>query len=132
MTSLANKTALVTGASRGMGRATARVLANAGAHVIVHYGNARAEAESLLKDIRAGGGRADAVQADLGSLDAVADLVEKTKAIVGGRLDVLVANAGISGAAAIADQKSADFDRLYAVNVRAPYFLVQGLLPLFG
>ncbi|MBR1216537.1 glucose 1-dehydrogenase [Bradyrhizobium sp. U87765 SZCCT0131] len=132
MTSLANKTALVTGASRGMGRATARVLANAGAHVIVHYGNARAEAESLLKDIRAGGGRADAVQADLGSLDAVADLVQKTKAIVGGRLDVLVANAGISGAAAIADQKPADFDRLYAVNVRAPYFLVQGLLPLFG
>jgi NAD(P)-dependent dehydrogenase (short-subunit alcohol dehydrogenase family) len=132
MTNLANKTALVTGASRGMGRATARALATAGAHVIVHYGNAQAEAESLLKEIRAGGGRADAVRADLGSLDAVADLVEKTKAIVGSRLDVLVANAGISGAAAIADQKPADFDRLYAVNVRAPYFIVQGLLPLFG
>ncbi len=132
MTDLSNKTALVTGASRGMGRATARKLAAAGAHVIVHYGNARAEADSLLQEIRAAGGKADAVQADLGSLDAVADLVAKTKAIVGDRLDILVANAGISGAAAIADQKPDEFDRLYAVNVRAPYFLVQGLLPLFG
>jgi 3-oxoacyl-[acyl-carrier protein] reductase len=132
MTDLSNKTALVTGASRGMGRATARVLAKAGAHVIVHYGNAKAEADSLLAEIRADGGKADVVQAELASLDAVADLVAKTKAIVGNRLDILVANAGISGAAPIADQKPEDFDRLYAVNVRAPYFIVQGLLPLLG
>jgi 3-oxoacyl-[acyl-carrier protein] reductase len=132
MTKLTNKIALVTGASRGMGRATARALAAEGAHVIVHYGSAKAEADSLLAEIRNSGGKANAIQADLGSLEAVADLVAKTKAIVGDRLDILVANAGISGAAAIADQKPADFDRLYAVNVRAPYFIVQGLLPLFG
>lgn len=132
MTKLINKTALVTGASRGMGRATARALAAEGAHVIVHYGSAKAEADSLLAEIRSSGGKADAIQADLTSLDAVSDLVTKTKAIVGDRLDILVANAGISGAAAIADQKPADFDRYYAVNVRAPYFIVQGLLPLLG
>jgi 3-oxoacyl-[acyl-carrier protein] reductase len=132
MTKLTNKTALVTGASRGMGRATARTLAAEGAHVIVHYGSAKAEADSLLAEIRSSGGKADAIQADLASLDAVADLVTKTKSIVGDRLDILVANAGISGAAAIADQKPADFDRYYAVNVRAPYFIVQGLLPLLG
>jgi predicted SnoaL-like aldol condensation-catalyzing enzyme len=64
MGSLDNKTALVTGASRGIGRATAQALADAGAHVVVHYGRAAAEAQTLVNSIRAAKGRADAVQAD--------------------------------------------------------------------
>ena len=63
MASLANKTALVTGASRGIGRATAEALARAGAHLIVHYGRAAAEADTLVAGIRAAGGRADAASA---------------------------------------------------------------------
>jgi NAD(P)-dependent dehydrogenase (short-subunit alcohol dehydrogenase family) len=61
MTTLENKTALVTGASRGIGRATALALAEAGAHVLVHYGRSRQEAESLLVEIRRKGGNANAI-----------------------------------------------------------------------
>src|SRR5215475_8065158 len=69
MTSLANKTALVTGASRGMGRATALALAAGGARVIVHYGRNADEARAVVDQIRAAGGRADAVAADLAAPD---------------------------------------------------------------
>ena len=65
MAALQDKTALVTGASRGIGRATASALAEAGAHVLVHYGRSAQEAESLVASIRAKGGRADAIKADL-------------------------------------------------------------------
>jgi NAD(P)-dependent dehydrogenase (short-subunit alcohol dehydrogenase family) len=133
MTTLTNKNALVTGASRGLGRAMAKLLAARGAHVIVHYGSAKAEADSLLAEIRASGGKADAVQADLTTQEGAASLVKATKAIVGSRLDILVANAGISGGqASIANQTVENFDKLYAVNQRAPYLIVQGLLPLLG
>ena len=64
MASLTNKTALVTGASRGIGRATASALADAGAHVLVHYGHSAQDAESIVADIRSKGGRAQAIQAD--------------------------------------------------------------------
>ena len=69
MTSLTNKTALVTGGSRGMGRATALALAAAGARVIVHYGRNADEAKSVVGQIRAAGGRADAIAADLAAAD---------------------------------------------------------------
>jgi len=132
MTALQGKTALVTGASRGIGRATASALADAGAHVLVHYGRSAQDAESLVAGIRAKGGRADAIQADLGTPSAAALLAEQVRSIVGGRLDVLVLNAGISKAARIADYTVADFDNLFATNVRSPFFLVQQLLPVLG
>jgi NAD(P)-dependent dehydrogenase (short-subunit alcohol dehydrogenase family) len=132
MTDLSGKTALVTGASRGIGRASARALARAGAHVIVHYGRAAAEAEDLVAEIRAAGGTADAVAADLATPDGAHLLAGKVRGIVGGRLDILVANAGVSKAATIEDTTVEDFDTLFAVNVRAPYFLVQQLLPVLG
>jgi 3-oxoacyl-[acyl-carrier protein] reductase len=132
MTTLENKTALVTGASRGIGRATAIALAKAGAHVLVHYGRSRQEAESLVVEIRRKGGNADAVSADLGTPEGAALLAKQVRALVGDRLDVLVLNAGISKSVRIADYTVEDFDSLFATNVRGPFFLVQQLLPVLG
>jgi 3-oxoacyl-[acyl-carrier protein] reductase len=132
MTTLLNKTALVTGASRGIGHATAAALAKAGSHVLVHYGRSRQEAESLVVEIRRKGGNADAISADLGTPEGAALLARKVRSIVGNRLDVLVLNAGISKAARIADHTVEDFDSLFATNVRGPFFLVQQLLPVLG
>jgi 3-oxoacyl-[acyl-carrier protein] reductase len=132
MTTLQNKTALVTGASRGIGRATAAALAEAGAHVLVHYGRSAMEAESLVAEIQAKGGRANAISADLGTPDGASLLANKLRSIIGDRLDVLVLNAGISKSARIADYTVEDFDSLFATNVRGPFFLVQQLLPILG
>ena len=132
MTTLQNRTALVTGASRGIGRATATALAEAGAHVLVHYGRSAQEAESLVSEIQNKGGRANAISADLGIPDGAALLAKQVRSIVGDRLDVLVLNAGISKAARIADYKVEDFDKLFVTNVRSPFFLVQQLLPILG
>jgi len=132
MATLQNKIALVTGASRGIGRATALALAEAGARVLVHYGRSAQEAESLVAAILAKGGRAEAISADLGVADGAARLAEQVRSIVGERLDVLVLNAGISKAARIGDYKAEDLDLLFATNVRGPFLLVQELLPLLG
>ena len=132
MLQLENKTALVTGASRGIGRATALALARAGAHVLVHYGRSRPEAESLVVEIRRKGGNADPISADLGTPDGASLLAKQVRSIVGDRLDVVVLNAGISKAARIADYTVEDFDSLFATNVRGPFFLVQQLLPVLG
>jgi 3-oxoacyl-[acyl-carrier protein] reductase len=132
MASLQNKTALVTGASRGIGRATASALAQAGAHVLVHYGRSAQEAQSLVENIHSRGGRADAISADLGTPEGATVLAKEARSIVGDRLDVLVLNAGISKAARIADYTVEDFDNLFATNVRSPFFLVQQLLPIMG
>jgi 3-oxoacyl-[acyl-carrier protein] reductase len=132
MTTLHNKTALVTGASRGIGRATAAALATAGAHVLVHYSRSVREAKSLVSEIQAKGGRANALSVDLSAPGAAEVLVKEVRSIVGDRLDVLVLNAGISKAARIADYTVEDFDNLFAINVRSPFFLVQQLLPVLG
>jgi len=132
MTMLANKTALVTGASRGMGRATALALGAAGARVIVHYGRNADEANTVVEQIHAAGGRADAVSTDLAAPDGAHTLAAQVRNLIGERLDIVVANAGISKAAAIEAITVTDFDQLFAVNVRAPYFLVQQLLPMLG
>jgi 3-oxoacyl-[acyl-carrier protein] reductase len=132
MTTLENKTALVTGASRGIGRATALALAAAGAHVLVHYGRSRQEAKSLIVEIRKKGGNADAISADLGTPEGAKMLARQVRSTIGNRLDVLVLNAGISKSARIADHTIEDFDNLFATNVRGPFFLVQQLLPVLG
>jgi 3-oxoacyl-[acyl-carrier protein] reductase len=131
MAALQGKTALVTGASRGIGRATASALAKAGANVLVHYGRSVQDAESLVAGIRSKGGRADAISADLGTPDGATLLAKEVRSIVG-KLDVLVSNAGISKAATIKDHTMEDFDTLFATNVRSPFFLVQQLLPILG
>jgi 3-oxoacyl-[acyl-carrier protein] reductase len=132
MPDLKGKTALVTGASRGIGRATAAALAAAGAHILVHYARSAQEADSLVADIQTRGGRADKVSADLAAPDGASLLAQQVRAIVGDRLDILVLNAGISKAARIADHTVTDLDNLFATNVRGPFFVVQQLLPLLG
>jgi 3-oxoacyl-[acyl-carrier protein] reductase len=132
MTILSGKTALVTGASRGIGRASALALGKLGAQVLIHYGRGKAEAEAVVRDIRDAGGRAQTISADLAAADGAHALAKQVRAIVGDRLDILVSNAGISKAATIEETTIADFDSLFAVNVRAPFFLVQQLLPILG
>src|SRR6201988_2245011 len=132
MPSLNGKTALVTGASRGIGRSSALALAAAGAQVLVHYGRGANEADGVVGEIRKAGGRADALAVDLERADGPHKLAKLARDIVGDRLDILVANAGVSKSATIEDTTIEDFDRLFAVNVRAPFFLVQQLLPILS
>ena len=132
MSNLSGKTALVTGASRGIGRASALALAKAGAQVLVHYSSSEKEAEAVVAEIRQAGGRAEKVAGDLRAPNGPHALAKLVHGIVGSRLDILVANAGIAKAASIEDTTVEDFDALFAVNVRAPYFLVQQLLSVMG
>jgi 3-oxoacyl-[acyl-carrier protein] reductase len=130
MNGLNGKTALVTGASRGIGRASAIALARAGASVLVHYSTGEQEADAVVAEIRALGGTAQKVQANLRDADGPHKLARQVRDVIGGRLDILVANAGVSKAASIEETSIDDFDSLFAVNVRAPFFLVQQLLPV--
>jgi NAD(P)-dependent dehydrogenase (short-subunit alcohol dehydrogenase family) len=132
MTNLSEKNALVTGASRGIGRARALALAKAGAQVLVHYSKSEKEAEAVVAEIRQAGGRAEKAAADLRAPNGPHALARLVHGIVGSRLDILVANAGMGKSASIEDTTVEDFDALFAVNVRAPYFLVQQLLPAMG
>jgi 3-oxoacyl-[acyl-carrier protein] reductase len=132
MPNLKGKTALVTGASRGIGRATALALATAGARVIVHYGRAVDEANTVVATIRTNGGHADALGADLSAPDGPASLAQQLRPLLTDHLDILVLNAGVSQAAPIAAYIPADLDTLFATNVRGPFFLVQQLIPLLG
>lgn len=132
MGTISGKTALVTGGSRGIGRASALALAKNGAQVLVHYGRGKAEAETVVAAIRKTGGRAELVAADLAAPDGAHKLAKQVRSIVGDRLDILVANAGVSKAASIEDTTVEDFDTLFAVNVRSPFFLVQQMLPILG
>src|ERR1700722_18006316 len=116
MTTLQDKTALVTGASRGIGRATAAALASDGARVLVHYGHSAQEAESLVADIRSKGGRAETLSSDLAAPEGASLLAKQVRALVE-HLDILVCNAGISKAAKVADYTVEDFDSLFATNV---------------
>jgi NAD(P)-dependent dehydrogenase (short-subunit alcohol dehydrogenase family) len=126
---LSNKTALVTGASRGIGRAIARRLADDGAHVFVHYNNSKGHADGLVDEIKIAGGSAEAVGADLQKVDDVNGLVADVKAKLGDRkLDVLVNNAGIIDYWTLGDSDPTVLDRLLAVNVRAPYQLTNALV----
>lgn len=111
---------LVTGASRGIGKAAALSLAGAGARVLVHYGSSKGDAAALAKEIRASGGNAEVLGGDLSTPDGPHRLADAVKGVVSGRLDGFVANAGITKSSTIEDLTVEDFDRLFAVNVRAP------------
>lgn len=130
MLDLSGKTALVTGASRGIGKAIALALASEGARVLVHYGRSQQEADSVAAAIRERGGDADVFGSDVSTVAGVHSLAKFVTEALGDRLDILVLNAGISKAARIQDHTAEDIDNLFATNLRAPFLLVQQLLPV--
>jgi 3-oxoacyl-[acyl-carrier protein] reductase len=132
MPGLTGKTALVTGASRGIGRSIAERLAADGALVAVHYGSNETAAKDTVAGIERAGGQAFPVRAELTAPDAIDVLVaELERGLAGRSLDILVNNAAIVGYNTTIEQATpADYDQLFAVNVRAPLFLTQRVLPL--
>jgi NAD(P)-dependent dehydrogenase (short-subunit alcohol dehydrogenase family) len=125
----AGRTALVTGGNSGIGRAVAGQLAQRGAHVVIS-GRDVARGRKAVEEIRAAGGKADFVQADLADLDSVRSLAKQAIELGGGQVDVLINNAGIFPFGPTAEVPDTDFDAVYAVNVRAPFYLVAELAPL--
>ncbi|MFD2415781.1 SDR family NAD(P)-dependent oxidoreductase [Amycolatopsis pigmentata] len=128
-TDLSGSTALVTGATSGIGRAVAVSLAGRGAHVLAGGRNA-GRADAVVSAIRAAGGKADFLAGDLGDAGAVRALAREAVDLGGGHVDILVNNAAVYPARGqSAETLEDDFDSLYAVNVRAPFFLVAELAP---
>jgi NAD(P)-dependent dehydrogenase (short-subunit alcohol dehydrogenase family) len=132
MTDLTGRTALVTGASRGIGRAIAERLASDGALVAVHYGRNETAAKETVAAIQRAGGQAFAVRADLAEIAELDDLFAALRDGLAGRpLDVLVNNAAVIDYSATIEGATPEaFDRLFAVNVRAQLFVTQRALPL--
>lgn len=127
---LEGRVAIVTGASRGIGKGIALRLAAEGALVAVHYGVRRDAAEETVAAIEAAGGAAFAVGAELDSLDGVDRLLksldeELMRRTGSNQFDILINNAGIGTSSTFEETSEKDFNRLFAVNVKAPFFLVQ-------
>ncbi|MFF4189691.1 SDR family NAD(P)-dependent oxidoreductase [Nonomuraea sp. NPDC001831] len=124
MSDLTGKVALVTGGSRGIGAATARRLADAGAAIALTYIQAADQAREVARQIEADGGRAAVVQADLAQPNAAAEAVEQTVRQLG-RIDILVNNAGFLAYGPLAEVSAADLDRVLAVDVRSVFLAAQ-------
>ncbi len=122
--SLAGKTALVTGGSRGIGRAIALKLARQGAAVVVNYVRQAEQAKEVVRAITESGGRALAVQADLSKVEQIEVLFEQTIDHFG-QLDILVNNAGMAIFKPVAELTEADYEQLFAINVKGVFFACQ-------
>ncbi len=126
---LQGKRALVTGSTSNIGRAIAEAFSAEGAHVIVS-GRSAERGGRVVDGIRARGGRADFVKADLdGSAESSYALAREAMSVLGGGIDILVNNAGIYPADSTADTDEKTFDQVYAVNVKAPFFLTAAIAP---
>jgi 3-oxoacyl-[acyl-carrier protein] reductase len=125
---LTGRVALVTGASRGIGRAVAECLGRGGVDVAVGYGKARDAAEEVAEVVRASGRRAITVGGDMADPKAVLAVVEDTTDRLG-PVDILVANAGVGERADLEEIAVEDWDRMLAINLRAPFLLAQAVAP---
>ncbi|HEX7855808.1 MAG TPA: SDR family oxidoreductase [Sphingobium sp.] len=136
MSILAGKTALVTGGSRGIGRQVALKLARDGAFVIVHYASNVQAAREVLAEIEGSGGAGCIVAADLGAADAVPILFAAIDTALAERdrtgIDILVNNAGIGMQGDVLTISPADYDRVFAINAKAPLFVAQAALERMG
>jgi len=128
MPDLTGKIALVTGASRGIGRAIALALASAGADVAINYLSSADKAEAVAAAVQAAGRRSVSIQADVSSADAVRALVDRTRASLGA-VDVLVNNAGIIRPQKIEDITERDWDDLMTANLKSCFLVTQAVLP---
>lgn len=125
---VAGRVVLVTGGVRNLGRATAISLAESGATVAVTYERDKRSAEETVSTLRATGATANAYQVDLADVEALRHMVDTVRGDLGD-ISILVNNAAVRPAARIADIESADFDDVMAVNLRAPFFTAQAVLP---
>jgi NAD(P)-dependent dehydrogenase (short-subunit alcohol dehydrogenase family) len=128
MSDLKGQTALVTGGNSGIGRAVAKTLAGRGAHVVLS-GRDADRGEQAVAAIRAAGGTADFVKADLGDETGARALAQQAEELGGGHVDILVNSAGIFPFGPTHDMTEDDFDRVFALNVKVPFFLVAALAP---
>lgn len=124
-------TALITGGTSGIGRAAANKLANLGFHVMV-VGRNRERGEKAVAEIRALGGKADFISSDLRDASSARETAQKALELGGGHVDILINNAGIFPFGPTDKTTEEEFDRVYSVNVKAPYFLVGELAPLMA
>jgi 3-oxoacyl-[acyl-carrier protein] reductase len=125
---LSTRVALVTGGSRGIGRAVALALAGAGARIAVNYHERADDAEAVAGAIRAAGGQAIAVGADVSESPQVAEMVVRTGDELG-PIDILVNNAGIAVQRGLGELSEAEFDRTIAVNLKSAFLCTEAVLP---
>jgi 3-oxoacyl-[acyl-carrier protein] reductase len=131
MAKLSGKVAVVTGASKGIGAAIAEELAKDGASVIVNYSSSAAGAEAVVAKIKAGGGKAKAVRADVSKPAEAKQLVDSAVSEFG-RLDILVNNAGVYDFLPLAQITEAHFDRMFNLNVKGLLFATQAAVGVMG
>src|SRR6201988_469426 len=124
-------TALITGATSGIGRAAANKLAQSGVHVMVVGRNVE-RGKKTIAEIRAAGGKADFISSDLRDAASARAVARKAVELGGGHVDILINNAGIFPFGATHEMSEESFDDVYALNVKAPYFLVAELAPLMA
>jgi 3-oxoacyl-[acyl-carrier protein] reductase len=126
---LENKTAVVTGASRGIGKAVALKLASMGANIVLNYRSSVKSVEEVLEEIKSLGGNAVAVQGDVSSFDEAAKII---KAAVEnfGSLDILVNNAGITKDGLLARMKEEDFDKVIETNLKGTFNCIRHATPI--
>ncbi len=124
-------TALITGATSGIGRAAADKLAQSGVHVMVVGRNAE-RGEKTIAEIRAAGGKADFISSDLRDAASARAVAKKAVELGNGHVDILINNAGVFPFGPTEETGEESFDAVYALNVKAPYFLVAALAPLMA
>lgn len=124
MTDLKNKTAIITGSSRGLGKKTATALAKQGANVVVNYNSNESEALSTVNEILSDGGNAIAIKADVSKSEDINNLFEKTVEHFG-KIDIVINNAGIMVTKFLKDFSEEEFDKQFSINVKSVFMMMK-------